>query len=104
MQGNCAGRCRAVPPIDRRHVWVGRGQWVALVGLGPAWIGAGRTVPAGTTVIGPAVVWDDPARRPSNDVISWLKIEPRDIPAEPEYRDGSLLGKATKFEARDGRF
>jgi lipopolysaccharide/colanic/teichoic acid biosynthesis glycosyltransferase len=64
--------------------------------IGPVWIGAGRTVPAGMTVIGPAVVWDDPARRPSNDVISWLKIEPREIPAEPDVADSTPLGKAVK--------
>ena len=64
--------------------------------IGPVWVGAGRTVPAGATVIGPAVVWDDPARRPSNDVISWLNIEPREIPAEPAVRDTTLFGKAVK--------
>jgi lipopolysaccharide/colanic/teichoic acid biosynthesis glycosyltransferase len=64
--------------------------------IGPVWVGAGRTVPAGATVIGPAVVWDDPARRPSNDVISWLNIQPREIPAEPEVRDATPVGKAFK--------
>ena len=64
--------------------------------IGPVWVGSGRTVPAGATVVGPAVVWDDPARRPVNDVISWLKIEPRDIPAEPEVADTTLLSKGLK--------
>lgn len=64
--------------------------------IGPVWVGAGRTVPAGSTVIGPAVVWDDPARRPSNDVISWLKIEPREIPPEPTVREASPVSKAFK--------
>jgi lipopolysaccharide/colanic/teichoic acid biosynthesis glycosyltransferase len=64
--------------------------------IGPVWIGAGRTVPAGMTVIGPAVVWDDPQRRPSNDVISWLNIEPREIPAEPDVVDPTPLSKAIK--------
>lgn len=64
--------------------------------IGPVWVGAGRSVPAGQTVIGPAVVWDDPARRPVNDVISWLNIEPREIPEDPQVRDSTLFGKAVK--------
>jgi lipopolysaccharide/colanic/teichoic acid biosynthesis glycosyltransferase len=64
--------------------------------IGNVWIGAGRTVPSGTTVVGPAVVWDDPSRRPVNDVISWLNIEPREIPAEPEVADATVFGRAVK--------
>ena len=37
--------------------------------IGPVWVGAGRTVTAGSTVIGPAVVWDDPNQRPSSEGI-----------------------------------
>ena len=46
--------------------------------IGPVWVGSGRTVPAGATVVGPAVIWDDPDRRPVNDVIQWLQIEPKE--------------------------
>ena len=35
--------------------------------IGPVWVGAGRSVPAGSTVIGPAVVWDDPKPAPASE-------------------------------------
>jgi lipopolysaccharide/colanic/teichoic acid biosynthesis glycosyltransferase len=44
--------------------------------VGPAWVGAGRSVEAGTHVVGPVVLWDDPAARPSLDAVPWLEIEP----------------------------
>jgi hypothetical protein len=44
--------------------------------IGPVWVGAGRTVPADATVIGPQVLWDDPAARPATEPIQWLEIEP----------------------------
>jgi len=49
--------------------------------IGPVWVGAGRTVPAGSTVIGPAVVWDSPEDRPINEGVRWLTIEPK-LPPE----------------------
>src|SRR4051812_22869502 len=39
--------------------------------IGPVWVGAGRTVKSGTTVIGPAVVWDDPQARPQSEALQW---------------------------------
>jgi lipopolysaccharide/colanic/teichoic acid biosynthesis glycosyltransferase len=50
--------------------------------IGPAWIGAGRTPPAGM-LVGPAVLWDDPARRPAVNDIEWLDIEPSGVPERP---------------------
>jgi lipopolysaccharide/colanic/teichoic acid biosynthesis glycosyltransferase len=44
--------------------------------IGAVWVGAGRHVNGGTTVIGPAIVWDDPGSRPQTDQIQWLRIEP----------------------------
>jgi lipopolysaccharide/colanic/teichoic acid biosynthesis glycosyltransferase len=52
--------------------------------IGPVWVGAGRRVDGGTTIVGPAIIWDDPQARPAMDEIEWLNIEPRDIkPAAP---------------------
>lgn len=52
--------------------------------IGPVWVGAGRQVDGGTTIVGPAIIWDDPQRRPPMDEIQWLNIEPHDIkPAAP---------------------
>ncbi len=44
--------------------------------VGPVWIGAGRRVEAGTHVVGPAVLWDDPGSRPPVEAVEWLNIEP----------------------------
>jgi len=33
--------------------------------VGPVWIGRGRTADAATMIVGPAVLWDDPAHRPA---------------------------------------
>lgn len=43
---------------------------------GPLWIGAGRALPADSAVLGPAVLFDDPAHRPPAPPLEWLKIEP----------------------------
>jgi lipopolysaccharide/colanic/teichoic acid biosynthesis glycosyltransferase len=64
--------------------------------IGPVWVGAGREVEAGATVIGPAVIWDDPKRRPVNDAIQWLQIEPKEPPPEPSLKDVTVLDRAVK--------
>ena len=67
--------------------------------IGPVWIGAGRTVEAGRTVIGPAVIWDDPLLRPASESIEWQNIEPT-TPAPPDSdlqsRSGGLFDRAAK--------
>jgi lipopolysaccharide/colanic/teichoic acid biosynthesis glycosyltransferase len=44
--------------------------------FGPAWIGAGRNIKANSTVVGPAILWDDPALRPRPAQMQWTEIEP----------------------------
>jgi lipopolysaccharide/colanic/teichoic acid biosynthesis glycosyltransferase len=44
--------------------------------VGPVWVGAGRTIGAGQTIIGPAIAWDDPAAAPAARGIEWQTIEP----------------------------
>jgi lipopolysaccharide/colanic/teichoic acid biosynthesis glycosyltransferase len=44
--------------------------------IGPAWVGAGRAVEPGQTVLGPAVLWDDPANRPVLPPVAWSQLEP----------------------------
>lgn len=45
--------------------------------LGPVWVGAGRNVPESiNSVIGPAVLWDDPGHRPVVEDLKWLELEP----------------------------
>jgi lipopolysaccharide/colanic/teichoic acid biosynthesis glycosyltransferase len=49
--------------------------------IGPSWIGAGRTVQRGETVVGPAILWDDPQARPAAGHLDWRQLEPSDGPA-----------------------
>jgi lipopolysaccharide/colanic/teichoic acid biosynthesis glycosyltransferase len=44
--------------------------------IGSVWVGAGRRVPPGTSIVGPAVLWDDPAARPAVESLEWQEIEP----------------------------
>ena len=44
--------------------------------VGPVWIGAGRHLTADTSIVGPRVLWDDPAARPTVERLEWLEIEP----------------------------
>ena len=65
--------------------------------IGPVWVGAGRDV-RGQTLVGPAVVWDDPDSPPELEEIRWLTIEPSDVadvePANP--RRSGRVGRAAK--------
>jgi len=44
--------------------------------IGPAWIGAGRRIEAEDTVVGPAILWDEPSARPSVGRVDWQQLEP----------------------------
>jgi lipopolysaccharide/colanic/teichoic acid biosynthesis glycosyltransferase len=46
--------------------------------IGPSWLGAGRTLQADQTVVGPAVLWDDPEARPRVEAVEWEQLEPGD--------------------------
>jgi lipopolysaccharide/colanic/teichoic acid biosynthesis glycosyltransferase len=65
--------------------------------IGPVWIGAGRQIAAGTTVVGPTIIWDDPQARPAMEDIQWLMIEPREIPEEATVRDSSFIDRAVRW-------
>jgi lipopolysaccharide/colanic/teichoic acid biosynthesis glycosyltransferase len=47
---------------------------------GPAWVGAGRKLSRTDVVVGPAVLWDDPAARPKLTDIAWQELEPVEAP------------------------
>jgi len=47
--------------------------------IGPAWIGAGRTLTGEETVVGPAVLWDDPETRLASEDMDWLELEPSEV-------------------------
>ncbi|MEX0885582.1 MAG: sugar transferase [Phycisphaeraceae bacterium] len=64
--------------------------------VGPVWIGAGRRLDRDTRVVGPTVLWDDPAHRPEPAMLVWHEIEPgerlRQAREAAEPRPG-LFGK-----------
>lgn len=64
---------------------------------GPLWIGAGRSIPADEAAVGPAILWDDPAKRPRVDEIRWREIEALSPPAEPHPR---YLGRVARSGKR----
>lgn len=53
--------------------------------VGPVWVGKGRSLDRVQSVVGPAVLWDDPDHRPAADPIDWDEIEPID-PKHPSPR------------------
>ena len=62
--------------------------------LGPAWIGTGRKVADGSTVVGPAILWDDTRHHGPPGSIPWKDLEatnapqwrPRNDRSRPVYR------------------
>jgi lipopolysaccharide/colanic/teichoic acid biosynthesis glycosyltransferase len=65
----------------RKHAWADPTSNVddAAVLEGPVWIGAGRRVESKDLVVGPAVLWDDPAARPVLDDVCWQDLEPTSL-------------------------
>jgi lipopolysaccharide/colanic/teichoic acid biosynthesis glycosyltransferase len=51
--------------------------------IGPAWVGAGRKLDGPATVIGPAMLWDDPSHRPQIETLRWDEIQPAGQIARP---------------------
>jgi hypothetical protein len=65
--------------------------------IGPVWIGAGRKLETECTVIGPAVLWDDPSRRPRLESLRWDEIQPAGQIARPiRPRQRSSASRASK--------
>jgi lipopolysaccharide/colanic/teichoic acid biosynthesis glycosyltransferase len=68
-------------PRARRHssqVWSDQAAQLGedLNFVGSAWIGTGRQIPTHSSVVGPAVLWDDPAHRPRTEKVRWQELEP----------------------------
>jgi lipopolysaccharide/colanic/teichoic acid biosynthesis glycosyltransferase len=64
--------------------------------IGPAWIGAGRQIEAAETVLGPAVLWDDPDARPAPSTVRWAELEPSEVLAVVRRRSTSSRGPLGK--------
>ncbi len=76
--------------IDRARrvsagIWMDRGGHVpeGTDFVGPSWIGAGRRLDTGASVIGPAALWDDPSSRPAALTVQWDQLEPSDVFVRP---------------------
>jgi len=44
--------------------------------IGSVWVGAGRKLKSAMPVVGPAILWDDPAARPILQDVQWQELEP----------------------------
>ena len=51
--------------------------------VGPAWVGCGRTLSEGQTVVGPTILWDRPGCVVEDEPIRWLMLEPVDSADDP---------------------
>ena len=52
--------------------------------IGPVWVGTGRTLTTDHAVVGPAILWDVPEKRPRPDAIQWRnRVEANDIIVGP---------------------
>lgn len=67
--------------------------------IGPAWVGAGRKLEEHTSVVGPAILWDDPDARPHVDAVQWGELEAMEVFERPvrNLADSSVrrIGKRT---------
>jgi lipopolysaccharide/colanic/teichoic acid biosynthesis glycosyltransferase len=66
--------------------------------IGPVWVGAGRELTGIQSVVGPAVLWDDPKARPKADGIRWNAADLQDQGAEPiaQHRGLNQFQRASK--------
>jgi lipopolysaccharide/colanic/teichoic acid biosynthesis glycosyltransferase len=83
--------------------WADQGAKVAADASfeGPAWVGAAREIKAGTIVIGPSAVWDDPTARPKLEDVEWESLEPliaTQMPAAPPKRSVVRRGAKRLFD------
>ena len=74
--------------------------------IGPVWIGSGRQADASATVVGPAVLWDNPSARPAPPPIRWDKspwLSTTQLPL-PDLRESVSLDDAAHAFAPPRRF
>jgi lipopolysaccharide/colanic/teichoic acid biosynthesis glycosyltransferase len=83
----------------RQGVWVQDGmklQSAARI-VGQVWIGAGRQLDAGSTAVGPSVLWDDADARPVPEAVRWLDLEPT---APPTFAVPKKKAPGARFAKR----
>jgi lipopolysaccharide/colanic/teichoic acid biosynthesis glycosyltransferase len=57
--------------------------------IGSVWVGAGRQINQRDSLLGPAVLWDDPKHSPDADVVDWDDLEPSQSLSTPEVKPRS---------------
>jgi lipopolysaccharide/colanic/teichoic acid biosynthesis glycosyltransferase len=62
--------------------------------VGPVWIGAGRRLEPGSTVLGPAILWDAPNCRPEPTGVKWSELEPAEVLAMVRRRRSARAAHA----------
>jgi lipopolysaccharide/colanic/teichoic acid biosynthesis glycosyltransferase len=60
------------------------------------WLGAGRTAGEGDLLVGPAILWDDPAKRPTIENIQWRELEPAPQTRPPRIPRRSSVSRSLK--------
>ncbi len=69
--------------------------------VGHAWVGAGRSLTDGTSVVGPAVLWDDAVDRPKVQTVRWEELEPTQVftrPVKPATQSALYLRAKRCFD------
>jgi len=69
--------------------------------IGPVWVGTGRSLDDVGSVVGPAVLWDEPEHRPAPEAIAWDQIEPADVltrPIRPKRLNSLQRGSKRAFD------
>lgn len=69
--------------------------------IGPVWVGAGRELHGVESIVGPAVLWDEPAKRPTPDDVQWDEIEPQahlDRPVRLKRRTAAQRASKRAFD------
>jgi lipopolysaccharide/colanic/teichoic acid biosynthesis glycosyltransferase len=91
------------PMRNQAAVWADRDsmQDDSVRFIGPVWVGAGRRLTGPCTVVGPAVLWDDPASRPAIEKLRWDEIQPAgqiSRPIRPRRRSSFSMAAKRVFD------
>ncbi len=69
--------------------------------IGPVWVGAGRQLDGIDSIVGPAVLWDNPESRPQADDVQWLTPDLETLPeVETSIRPPRRLNPIQKANKR----
>jgi lipopolysaccharide/colanic/teichoic acid biosynthesis glycosyltransferase len=83
----------AIDGVDspRANVWAEETRKLpaGLRTIGPVWVGAGHPLPESGAIVGPVMLWDDPASSPKTRDVRWRDLEPVEVllaTAQPKKR------------------